>query len=187
MFYMAYNFTQTKEEFAKIEEWLRTQYTQISTGRANPALVDSVMVESYGSFQPIKNIASITIEEARVLRISPWDKGVVKDIERAIQSSGLPLSVVSDSNGIRASIPQLTEESKRIVVKLVKEKLEEARVSVRMERQRVDKEIEATAKEGNFSEDDKFKAKEDLQKLVDDINARLEELFQKKEVDIMTV
>jgi ribosome recycling factor len=184
---MAYTFTQTKEEFSKIEEWLKTQYTQISTGRANPALVDSVMVESYGTFQPIKSMASITVEEARVLRISPWDKNVVKDIERAIRDSGLPLSVVADGNGLRASIPQLTEESKRTVVKLVKEKLEEARVSVRLERQRVEKDIDATEKEGNFSEDDKFRAKEDLQKMVNDINGRLEDTFNKKESDIMTV
>ncbi len=184
---MAYTFTQTKEEFSKIEDWLKTQYSQISTGRANPALVDSVMVESYGSFQPIKNIASIMVEEARVLRISPWDKNIVKDIEKAIRDSGLPLSVVADGNGLRASIPQLTEESKRVVVKLVKEKLEEARVSVRMERQRVDKDIDAAEKEGGFSEDDKFRAKEDLQKLVDDINGRLEDIFHKKEIDIMTV
>ena len=184
---MAYQFTDTKAEFIKIEDWLKTQYSQISTGRANPALLDSIMVETYGSFQPIKNIASINVEEVRVLRISPWDKGVVKDIERAIQQSGLPLSVVADGNGLRASIPQLTEESKRSIVKLVKEKLEEARVSVRLERQRVEKDIEATEKEGNFSEDDKFRAKEELQKLVDDINRRLEETFNKKEVDIMTV
>ncbi len=184
---MAYNFTQTKTEFAKIEDWLKTQYSQISTGRANPALIDSVMVESYGSFQPIKNIASITIEEARVLRISPWDKNAVKEIERALQQSGLPLSVISDSNGIRASIPQLTEESKRSVVKLVKEKLEEARVSVRLERQRVDKDIDAQEKAGEFAEDDKFRAKEELQKMVEQANQVMEDLFQKKEADIMTV
>lgn len=184
---MAYQFTDTKAEFSKIEEWLKTQYTQISTGRANPVLLDSVMVESYGTFQPIKSIASITVEEVRVLRISPWDKNVVKDIERAITDSGLPLSVVSDGNGLRASIPQLTEESKKTIVKLVKEKLEEARVSVRLERQRVEKDIEATEKEGNFSEDDKFRAKEEMQKMVNDINNRLEEAFNKKEADIMTV
>jgi ribosome recycling factor len=184
---MAYNFSETKNEFTKIEDWLKTQYTQISTGRANPALLDSIMVESYGSFQPIKNIASITVEEVRVLRVSPWDKGVIKDIERAIQQSGLPLSVVGDSNGLRVSIPQLTEESKKTIVKLVKEKLEDARVSVRLERQRVEKDIDALAKEGGFSEDDKFRAKDDLQKLVDDINQTLESLFAKKETDIMSV
>lgn len=184
---MAYQFNETKAEFTKIEEWLKNQYAQISTGRANPALLDSVMVESYGSFQPIKNIASITVEEVRTMRVSPWDKGVVKDIERAIQQSGLPLSVVGDSNGLRVSIPQLTEESKKTIVKLVKEKLEDARVSVRMERQRVEKDIEALAKERGFSEDDKFRAKDELQKLVDGINNQLEEIFLKKEADIMTV
>jgi len=184
---MAYNFSETKAEFIKIEEWLKTQYSQISTGRANPALLDSIMVESYGSFQPIKNIASINVEEVRVLRISPWDKNTVKDIERAIQQSGLPLSVTADGNGLRASIPQLTEESKKGIVKLVKEKLEDARVSVRMERQRIEKDIDAMEKAGGFSEDDKFRAKEELQKIVDDINQRLEEAFDKKETDIMTV
>lgn len=184
---MAYQFTETKNEFNKVEEWLKTQYVQISTGRANPALLDSIMVESYGSFQPIKNIASINVEEVRVLRVSPWDKGVIKDIERAIQQSGLPLSVMGDSNGLRVSIPQLTEESKKTIVKLVKEKLEEARVSVRMERQRVEKDIDAEEKAGGFSEDDKFRAKDELQKMVDDINNRLESLFLKKESDIMTV
>jgi ribosome recycling factor len=109
------------------------------------------------------------------------------EIEQAIQQSGLPLSVVSDSNGIRASIPQLTEESKRSVVKLVKEKLEEARVSVRLERQRADKDIDAQEKAGEFAEDDKFRAKEELQKMVDTINSQLESLFQKKETDVMTV
>lgn len=184
---MAYQFNDTKQEFTKIEDWLKTQYSQISTGRANPALLDSIMIESYGSFQPIKNIASINVEEVRTLRVSPWDKGAVKEIEKAIQQSGLPLSVVGDSNGLRVSIPQLTEESKKTIVKLVKEKLEDARVSVRMERQRVEKDIDALAKEGGFSEDDKFRSKEELQKLVDNINRQLEELFLKKESDIMTV
>lgn len=186
-FYMAYNFTQTKAEFTKIEEWLKTQYSQVSTGRATPVLLDSVMVDSYGSLQPIKNIASVTIEEARTLRISPWDKSMVKLIEKAIQESGLPFAISADSDGIRAHIPQLTEENKRTLVKLVKEKLEEARVSVRLERQRVDKDIDAQEKAGEFAEDDKFRAKDELQKLVDDINSRLEDLFQKKETDIMTV
>ncbi len=184
---MTYQFNETKQEFTKIEDWLKNQYAQISTGRANPALLDSIMVETYGSLQPIKNIASINVEEVRTLRVSPWDKNAVKEIEKAIQQSGLPLSVVGDSNGLRVSIPQLTEESKKTIVKLVKEKLEDARVSVRLERQRVEKDIESLAKEGGFGEDDKFRAKEDLQKLVDGINNQLEEIFKKKEADIMTV
>lgn len=180
---MAYNFTSLKQEYSSIEEWLKKEFAQISTGRANPALLDSINVESYGSFQPVKNIASITVEEMRTLRISPWDKGIVKDIEKAITDSGLPLSVMADSNGLRVSVPQLTAESKQTLVKLCKEKLEEARVKVRLERQATDKDISETEK----SEDDVFGAKQELQKHVDDINAKLEELFNKKESDITTV
>ncbi len=180
---MAYNFSHLKEEFSTISDWLQKEFLQISTGRANPALLDSINVESYGTFQPIKNIASITIEEARTLRISPWDKGVVKDIETAIRDSGLPLSVTSDGNGIRVSVPQLTAESKIGLVKLCKEKLEDARVKVRLARQVVDKDITETEK----AEDDAFRAKEDLQKHVDEINTKLEELFNKKESDITTI
>ena len=180
---MAYNFSTLKEEFSTISDWLQKEFSQISTGRANPALLDSIQVESYGSFQPIKNIASITVEEARTLRISPWDKGVVKEIETAIRDSGLPLSVTSDSNGLRVSVPQLTAESKLSLVKLCKEKLEDARVKVRLARQATDKNISETEK----AEDDAFRAKEELQKHVDEVNKKLEELFIKKEADIVTV
>lgn len=180
---MAYNFSSLKQEFAIISEWLIKEFSQISTGRANPALLDSIAAESYGSFQPIKNIASITVEEARTLRISPWDKSAVKSIETAIRDSGLPLSVTSDGNGLRVSVPQLTAESKLSLVKLCKEKLEDARVKVRLARQTADKDIAETEK----AEDDAFRAKEELQKHVDEINAKLEDIFTKKEADITTV
>lgn len=180
---MAYNFSSLKQEFTTIEEWLKKEFSQISTGRANPALLDSINVESYGTFQPIKNIASITIEEVRTIRISPWDKGVIKDIETAIRDSGLPLSVTADGAGLRVSVPQLTAESKLSLVKLCKEKLEEARVKVRLVRQSTDKDISETEK----AEDDAFRAKEELQKHVDTINGVLEDLFIKKETDITTV
>jgi len=180
---MAYNFSTLKQEFSTITDWLQKEFSQISTGRANPALLDSINVETYGTFQPIKNIASITIEEARTLRISPWDKGIMKDIETAIRDSGLPLSVTGDSSGIRVSVPQLTAESKLSLVKLCKEKMEDARVKVRLARQTTDKDITETEK----AEDDAFRAKEELQKHVDEANNKLEELFTKKETDITTV
>ena len=184
---MAYNFSSVKQEFSSVEEWLKKEYSQISTGRANPALLDSVMVESYGTTQPIKNIASVTIEDARTIRVSPWDKGVIKDIEKAISQSGLPLSAVADGNGLRISVPQLTAESKIPIIKLCKEKLEDARITVRDARREAEKDIEAREKAGEYAEDDKFRAKEDLQKLVDEANSKLEDLFAKKEVDITTV
>lgn len=180
---MAYNFSPLKQSFADIEEWLKKEFSQISTGRANPALLDSVSVETYGTYQPIKNVASITVEEARTLRITPWDKGIVKAIETAIRDSGLPFSVSVDSSGLRATVPQLTAESKVSLVKLCKEKLEDARVKVRLERQSTDKDIAEVEK----AEDDAFRAKEDLQKHVEEINKKLEDLFNKKEVDITSV
>jgi ribosome recycling factor len=180
---MAYNFAQFKQQLQGVEEWLKKEYSSISTGRANPALLDSVNVEAYGTFQPIRNLATISVEDARTLRIVPWDKGQIKDIEKAIQSSGLPISVSSDAAGLRASIPQLTTENKAQITKLAKAKLEESRVSVRMERQKVDKDIDENEK----VEDDKFRAKEELQKIVDATNKKLEELCDAKCNDLMTV
>lgn len=184
---MAYNFSLVKQELSDVEEWLKKEYLQISTGRANPALLDSVMVELYGTFAPIKNIASVTIEDARTIRVSPWDKGIIKDIETAIRDSGLPLSVTADGNGLRISVPQLTAESKIPIIKLCGEKLEESRITVRDIRRICEKDIEAREKSGEYAEDDKFRAKEELQKLVEEANKKLEDLFEKKEKDITTV
>lgn len=180
---MSYNFSPLKEALSEIHEWLSKEYTQISTGRANPALLDTVMVESYGSKQPIKNVASINIEDARTLRITPWDKGQIKDIERALRESGLPFSVAVDAEGVRANIPQLTSENKQSLTKLVREKLEQARVRVRAERQKVEKEIE----NGDFSKDEVFGFKKTMQELIDDANKTLEEHTEKKEADITAV
>jgi len=184
---MSYNFSSLHEELNQTSDWLRKEYVQISTGRANPALLDSIQVESYGSHQPIKNIAAITIEESRTLRIAPWDKSQIKAIEKAILESGLPFSVASDSEGLRASIPQLTEENKKTIVKLLKEKLEDARVRARQTRQKFEKDIESKEKAGDFSEDDKFNYKETLQKEIDKTNMLLEEIFTKKEKDLMGI
>jgi ribosome recycling factor len=182
-----YNFTELKTELSKIEDWLKTSYSQISTGRANPALLDGVSVESYGTFQPIKNIASIATEDVRTMLVTPWDKGVIKDIERALAASGLPLSVSSDGVGIRISIPQLTTENKSSLVKLCKEKLEDARVSVRLERQKTDKDIDAREKAGDYAQDAKARSKDELQKFIDTTNKNLEAIFSEKEKAIMTV
>jgi len=180
---MSYNLTQHNNDLAAVTEWLRKDYLQISTGRANPALLDGVNIDSYGSQQPIKNIASITIEEARTLRIVPWDKTQIKDIEKAIFESKLPFSVSSDGEGLRASIPQFTEENKKTVVKLLKDKLEEGRVRVRQIRQKADKEIE----DEDFSDDEKHDYKESFQKTVDTTNRDLESTFDAKETSVMSI
>lgn len=174
-----YNTTNFKNELKKIEEWLSKEFMQVQTGRATPIILDSVMVDSYGSMMPIKNVASISIEDAKTLRISPWDRNHIKIIEKAIQESNLGLSVVSDGDGVRAIFPMLTTENKTKLVKILKDKLEDARISVRKERQGA---IDGTE---DLTEDEKKRAKDEIQKCVDEANQNLEAIFDKKETDLM--
>jgi len=176
---MAYNTQNFKSELKKIEEWLSKEYGQVHTGRATPIVLDSIMVESYGSHMPIKNVAGITIEDPKTLRIAPWDKNQIKGIESAISAANLGLSVVSDSDGVRVIFPMLTTENRSKLVKVLKEKLEEARISVRKERQN---EIDKLA---DLPEDEVKRGKEDIQKAVDEGNSNLEAIFNKKETEIM--
>jgi len=176
---MAYNTQNFKIELKKIEEWLSKEYSQVHTGRATPVVLDSITVESYGNYVAIKNLAGVTIEDPKTLRIIPWDKNSVKSIENAIRDADIGLSVLSDSNGIRVIFPMLTTESRVKLVKILKEKLEEARISVRKMRQ---EEIDSL---DDLSEDEKKRGKEDVQKCVDETNSNLEVIFNKKETDIM--
>ncbi len=178
-----FDLEKVKSEFQEVEEHLVREYRNISTGRANPALLDVVKVESYGVLQPLKNIASITTSDARTLMVSPWDKGQIKDIERAILETKLPFSVSSNDTAVIVNIPQLTEEGKKELVKLIKEKLEQARVRVRGIRQDKMKEIDTL----DVSEDEQKRLREKLQELVDEANKKLEEIFRAKEKDIMSV
>jgi len=176
---MAYNTQNFKIELKKIEEWLSKEYGSVHTGRATPMILDNIMVESYGAYMPIKNISSITIEDSKTLRIAPWDKNQIKNIESAITGANLGLSVISDGDGVRAIFPMLTTENRTKLVKILKEKLEDARISVRKERQiEMDKIV-------NLSEDELKRAKEDIQKCVDEMNQSLESVFAKKETDLM--
>lgn len=182
---MQYNFSQLKEDLKNIETWLSKEYSGFHTGQASPMILDSVSVEAYGSYQPIKNTASISIEDAKTLRISPWDKSQVKAIEKAITSANLGLSVATDDLGLRVIFPMLTAERRVGLVKILKEKLEDARVSVRQEREKAWGEIQEEEKQGGVSEDEKFRAKDELQKYVDEANSSLDAIFAKKEKDVI--
>jgi len=183
---MQYNFSQFKTDLKKVEDRLSKEYSQISTGRASPMVLDSVMVESYGAHQPLKNVASISIEDAKTLRVAPWDKSQIKGIEKAIIASNLGLSVAVDDQGARIIFPQLTTETRVSLVKVLKERLEESRINVRQERDKVWNDVQAKEKDGKLTEDEKFKAKEELQKVIDTANKSLEGLFEKKEKEIMS-
>lgn len=176
---MAYNTSNFKIQLKKVEEWLSKEYSQVHTGKATPMVLDSVMVESYGSRMPIKNVAGISIEDAKTLRVAPWDKNQIKDIESAIMASNLGLSVVSDSDGVRVIFPMLTTENRTKLAKILKEKLEDARISVRQERGSEMDSLE------DLSEDEMKRAKDDIQKCVDESNKNLGAIFAKKETEIM--
>jgi len=182
---MQYNFSSFKTEIKKIEEFLSKEYSQLNIGRASPMVLDGINVESYGSFVPLKNVASVSIEDPKTLRIAPWDKSQIKGIEKAIVGSNLGLSVATDDQGIRVIFPQLTTETRQTLVRVLKEKLEESRISVRREREIVMGNIENEEKEGKMTEDDRFRAKEELQKIINETNNNLEAIFEKKEREVM--
>lgn len=182
---MQYNFSNTKAEMKKTEERLSKEYSGIHTGRATPSVLDGITVESYGAYQPIKNVASISIEDPKTLRIAPWDKTQIKGIEKAIVASNLGLSAATDDAGIRVIFPQLTEESRQALVKVLKQKLEDARIAVRRDREKAWDDIQAQEKDGKMNEDEKFRGKDELQKIVDEVNKNLEAVFERKEKEVM--
>lgn len=176
---MSYNTANFKVDLKKIEDWLKNEYASVHTGKATPMVLDSINIESYGSRMPIKNVAGITIEDSKTLRVAPWDKNQIKDIENAITEADLGLSVVSDSDGVRVIFPMLTTENRTKLAKILKEKLEDARISVRKERG------DEMDKIDDLPEDDKKRAKDEIQKCVDEANKNLEAIFAKKEADVM--
>lgn len=183
--YMQYNFVPFKAKIKEVEEWLKRENLQIRTGRASVSLLDAVHVEAYGSFLPINQVATVGSEDPRTLRISPWDMGQIKDIEKALIKADLGVSVAVDDKGIRVSFPPLTTERRGDFVKVAKEKLEEAKVSIRRLRDEAWADIQAKEKEGGMSEDEKFRFKADMEKLVQEANKSLEALHKKKEEEIM--
>jgi ribosome recycling factor len=176
-----YDLNPFKQEAKQAEEWLVKEYSQIHTGRAAPALLDGVNVEMYGSFQPLRNVASTTIEDPKTLRVLPWDKGQIKDIERALYAANLGFSVAIDDAGIRVIIPALTTETRQKLAKIAKERLEDARITIRKARETT----LSTFKDQKLPEDVLRNAKDDVQALVDTANNELETLFKKKEADIL--
>ena len=181
---MNYNFSPLKAKLAEVEEWLSKELGGLHTGRATPALLDGVFVELYGARTLVAHVASITLEGPKALRITPWDKAYVKQIERAITVANLGVSVSSDDQGVRVSFPDLTAERRKLLGKLIREKHEDARVSVRSEREKVWNDIQQQEKDKKISEDKKFTLKDELQKIVDDANKKLDDFVERKIAEI---
>lgn len=182
---MAYNFTEVEKKRNAIVEWLESEFRSVQTGRATPQVLDLVHVDLYGARTPLGHTGSINIEDPRTLRVSPWDKTLIGAMEKAINEADLGLSVSSDDQGLRVHFPALTTETRAKLVKLLKDRLEDARVRVRSLREETNKDIDARAKEGEYGEDEQHRYREEMQRMVDSANAELESLFAKKEREVM--
>ena len=176
--------TDIKQKMQEAKEWLKKEYSSIRTGQANPSLLDSVKVESYGSFMSLNQLGSVGVEDARTLRVSPWDSSQTTAIEKAIRDADLGISVVTDSSGLRAIFPELTSERREQLLKLAKSKLEDSRITVRSVRDEVMKQIDKLEKNGDLSEDEKFSQKESVQAIVTSTNNELDSLFSQKEREL---
>jgi len=176
-----------RESFENAVEHFVHEASKLRTGRAHPGLVENLSVDYYGTRTPLRQIAAISIPEARQILISPWDKGSLVLIEAAIRESDLGLNPGNDGVALRITLPALTEETRKNLVKSLNSRAEEARIAVRNIREELWKDIQDREKAGDISEDDKFIGKEELQKVVDEYNQKLETLRKKKEEEILTV
>ena len=147
---------------------------------------EDIQVDYLGSKLRIKELATISTPEPRVIFIQPWDKGVIPAIEKGIKESSLGLNPMSDSNGVRLTIPPLTEERRKEFIKTLNQKIEESRIKSRQIREDILKKVQAEVKEKKTREDDVFRAKEELQKIMDDLNKKLDEMAKKKEAELMS-
>lgn len=181
---MPYDFKTFDAKIAASWEWLQKEFRNVRTGRANPAILDGVHVSAYGSMMPLKQVAQIGVEDARTIKVQPYDPSTLKDIERAISAANLGVGTSADATGVRVTFPELTGERRQELVKMAKAKLEEARAAVRVARDEAWKTIQELERDSKLTEDDKYSLKEDLQKRVDKANEELEGAFRKKEAEM---
>lgn len=175
------------DRMGKSVESTRHEFSTVRTGRASPHLLDRVSVDYYGAVTPLNQLASISATEARLLTITPYDKGSIKAIEKAILESDVGLTPNNDGNLIRLSIPELTEERRRELVKVVHGVAEQGRIAVRNVRREVMQELRELKKEGDIGADDEHRAEAELQKLTDDKIAVIDASLAAKEDEILQV
>lgn len=176
-----------KEKFILVVTEFEKDLKNISTGRANPSLLDGINADYYGVATPINQMATVNAVDAKTIVIAPWSKDQLVNLEKAIRESDLNLVPNNDGEVIRIILPPMTEERRKELVKVLGKKTEETRIKIRQAREEVLNDIQTAEKNGNISEDDKFRAKDQVQKIVDEYNKKVEEIEKKKEDDIMAV
>jgi len=181
---MAYDFSKLKTNITETEEWLARELSGVRTGRATPTLLDGVKPEAYGTRTPIKELANISVEDARTLRITPWDKELLKVIEKGIVDADLGVGVSTDDQGLRVSFPELTSERRTQLGKIASDRTEQAKVTLRGHRTEAIKALDAAEKEGGMGKDEILRLKGEAQKLIDAGNDSLARSLEKKELEI---
>ena len=179
--------SEAEERMKKAVEALQHEFNTLRTGRASSALFDKIRVEYYGNPTPLNQVATISVPEARLVVIQPWDKSIIGDIEKAIQKSELSVNPNNDGKVIRISIPPLTEERRKEFVKIAKNMAEQNRVSLRNTRRDANDELKKAEKDGTISEDDLKRAEDDVQKLTDSYVAQVNEQLEEKEKEILDI
>lgn len=176
-----------KPEFEKVLDHFKQEIGGIRTGRASSALVENIMIDAYGEKMSVKAVAAISVSDAKSLVVEPWDKNLVKEMENTIRNAGIGVSVVNEGNFLRLVLPQLTEENRKMLVKLVNERAEEAKISLRSVREKAKEKIIDAEKKKEIGEDARYKMQDELDKMVSDYNAEIKKLSEQKEKDIMTI
>jgi ribosome recycling factor len=176
-----------EERMKKALESVRHEFTGVRSGKATPALLDTIRVEAYGSIVSLKEVGTVAAPEPRLLTIQPWDKSLVKAVSRAIQQSDLGLNPTDDGTLVRVPLPSLTEERRRDLAKLVAKFAEEGRVHVRQVRHDVNKDLQHQQKDGTISEDEAKRLQAEVQKLTDRYVTQIDEMMKKKSAEIMEV
>ncbi len=176
-----------QEQFTKVMEHLHQDLAGVRTGRANPGLLNTVMVEVYGATQPLHQIAAIGVSDARTLTVSPWDKSLVPVVDKAIQAANLGFNPSSDGQVLRITLPPLTEDRRKEMVKMVGQMAERARIGIRNTREDILKAAKRAEADGKIAKDDMSHMQKKVQELVDTYNAQVKQIVEEKEKEIMTV
>lgn len=179
--------SEAKSEFSKALAFLKSEFVKLQTGRASAALVENIQIEAYGAHQPLKNMAQINIPEPRTISIKPWDKGVMGAIESSIKNSGMGLNPINNGEMILINLPQLTEERRKELVKIVHKLAEDAKISVRQARQYAHQKFKEMEQSSEITEDDQTALEKRLQTAVDEANKDIEEAAKHKEEEVMKV
>lgn len=174
-----------KPELEKVINFLAKELQGIRSSRASPSLVEDIEVECYGGKFPLKQLATISITGPRQILIQPWDNSYIEGIVKGLEKKSLGFSVVVEKNSIRIDLPALSEEFRESLLKMVSQKREQARQTIRRWRDEAWGEIQEKFREGKISEDNKYKAKNELQKMIDQYNEKIEEMVEKKKKEIM--